>query len=229
MRKIIVAFLIIITFYSEIKGQGSNNGQAVYAHGGLNLGVEIDPVNNLKINEYITNDAQEVNQYQFRYGSTLKLFQKKAGLIVGYAITKSGGVNKVAVAGTKFNLGVNFCTEKNQLESFQVGCYFNWGKRNYFFDNTLFIPTSSITPNSISSDVNLIQFNQRSIGAMLSSPALSFDNNSVCRIVFALEYNLNSSYWNVGKVRIPEYEGSGFVTNVMFQFDFGKSISRWHK
>jgi hypothetical protein len=201
----------------------NSNGLNLYAQGGLNLGVEYD-ISTMKINDYIISDSQETQNAQLRYGSTFKLFLNKVGLFVGYAITKTGGVNKVSMTGSKFNLGLNFCLDESHHKSPQVGCYFNWGTRNYYFKNSQFLPSTSMNPNLISNEVNLIQFNQRSIGAMVSVPVLS-DEKSSSRFAIAFEYNLNSTYWNMGQTRIPEYGKSNFVVNTMLQIDFGYSRS----
>jgi hypothetical protein len=226
MRKFLFVSVLINVLCSNSQGQSFYSGsQEVFAQAGLNIGVEMDPSSFLKINDYITDDSQEIGPFQFRYGSTLKLFQKRIGLLAGYAITKSGGINKVAMSGSKFNLGLNFCTGKNHYEYAQVGCYFNWGTRNYYFKNTLFIPSATLNPNLIADDLNLIRFKQRSIGAIITSPSVILDDSysAACRIAVAVEYNLNSSNWIMGELQIPEYEGTGFFLNLMCQVDFGKT------
>ena len=227
MKKSLLLVVFAFICFEETKAQGVySNSPGNYAQAGLNIGVEVDPLNKIKINDFISNDAQEVNSTNFKYGASLKVFQRKAGLIVGCAITKSGGVNKVAMSGTKFNLGFNYSTGTNHYKNFQLGCYFNWGVRNYYFNNTLYVPTSSLTPSTSVSNINLIQFHQRSLGAIITTPSITIDNYTAFRIVLGVEYNLNSSYWNAGDVRIPQYGGFGFVENVMFQFDFGKTNGR---
>jgi hypothetical protein len=226
MRKIIVAFLLLLglvfTGFAQPSRRGSN-GLDFFAQGGLNLGVEMEGP--MKINDYILNDAQEPNNSQLRYGSSLKLFLNKVGLMVGYAITKTGGVNKVAMTGSKFNLGFNFCLGESHHKSPQVGCYFNWGTRNYYFKNTLFVPSASLNPNLITNEVNLLRFNQRSIGGVISVPVVA-DDKSSSRVVIGVEYNLNSSHWNLGETRIPEYGKNDFTFNLMYQIDFGYSRGR---
>ncbi len=226
MKKVLIAWLLLLScnFCGMAQSnRGKSNSLGIYAQGGLNLGVEMD-MSPMKINDYIVNDAQEPNNSQFRYGSTFKLFLNKVGLVLGYGITKSGGVNKVAMAGSKFNLGLNFLIGDSHHKNPQVGCYFNWGTRNYYFNNTLFIPSASMNPNLITNEVNLLRFNQRSIGGLFSVPVVS-DDKSSSRVVFAVEYNLKSSFWNMGETRIPEYGKSDFVINFMYQIDFGYSKS----
>jgi hypothetical protein len=227
MRILLSAFLFLLGLSFNIDAQYSRNGLKgldFYAQGGLNFGGEYD-VSIMKINDYIVNDSQELNTLQFRYGSTLKLFLNKVGLMVGYAIAKSGGVNKVAMSGTKFNLGLNFCLGDFHHKSPQISCSFNWGTRNYYFKNTLFVPSVSMNPSLISNEVNLLRYNQRSIGIMYSHP-LASDDKSSQRLAIGLEYNLNSTFWNMGEIRIPEYGKSDVVFNFMYQVDFGYSRNR---
>lgn len=226
MSKILLTSLFIFGIVAAAYPQYSHrnsNGLNLYAQGGINLGVEYD-ISPMKINDYIINDAQETQIAQLCYGSTFKLFLNKVGLLVGYAITKTGGVNKVSMSGSKFNLGLNFCLDESHHKSPQVGCYFNWGVRNYYFKNTQFIPTTSLNPNLMTNEINLLRFNQRSIGTVLSVPFLS-DEKSSSRFAFACEYNLNSTFWNMGETRIPEFGKSNFVINFMLQIDFGYSRS----
>ena len=226
MSKILLSTLfifgIVVGAFAQYSHRNSN-GLNLYVQGGLNLGVEYD-ISTMKINDYIINDSQETQNAQLRYGSTFKLFLNKVGLLVGYAITKTGGVNKVSMAGSKFNLGLNFCLDESHHKSPQVGCYFNWGTRNYYFKNTQFLPSTSLNPNLITNEVNLLRFNQRSIGALLSVPVFS-DEKSSSRFAIACEYNLNSTFWNMGETRIPEFGKSNFVFNAMLQIDFGYSRS----
>jgi hypothetical protein len=226
MRKILGAFLFLLGLSFNADAQYPRSGLKgldFYAQGGLNFGVEMEGP--MSINDYILNDAQEPNNSQLRYGSTLKLFLNKVGLVVGYAITKTGGVNKVAMSGSKFNMGFNFCVGDFHHRSVQVGPYFNWGTRNYYFKNTQFVPSSSMNPNLMTNEVNLLRFNQRSIGTLFSIPIVH-DDKSSHRLAFSVEYNLNSSFWKMYETRIPEYGKSDFTFNLMYQVDFGYSRNR---
>jgi hypothetical protein len=79
-----------------------------------------------------------------------------------------------------------------------------------------------MNPNLMTNEVNLLRFNQRSIGTLFSIPIVH-DDKSSHRLAFSVEYNLNSSFWKMYETRIPEYGKSDFTFNLMYQVDFGYS------